>query len=178
MRTGKMREPHYRIVVADARAKRDGRSIEVIGRYHPKEDPSVIQIDSARAQHWLSVGAQPSEAVRALMRVTGDWQRFRGEPPPPPMLVRAAAVDRRAVFETAAREAAAEQQAEESESAAGARRRPARRADATPSAESAQPEESTAPVGSAASADPTADAEAGEAAAPAAGPGEPPAAEV
>lgn len=165
MRTGKMREPHYRIVIADARAKRDGRSIEVIGKYHPKEDPSVIQIDTVRAQHWLSVGAQPSEAVRALMRVTGDWQQFRGEPPPPPMLVRAAAVDRRAVFETAAREAAAEQEAEQTGSSAGARRRPARRAEATPATEPAQSEESAA---SAAGVD---------AAAPSAEPGEPPAAE-
>ncbi|MDH4160266.1 MAG: 30S ribosomal protein S16, partial [Actinomycetota bacterium] len=86
-RIGKRREPHYRIVVADARTKRGGRAIEEIGQYHPKEDPSVIRLDSDRAQYWLGVGAQPTEAVAAIMRVTGDWQTFKGEPAPPAMLV-------------------------------------------------------------------------------------------
>src|SRR5664280_2126296 len=85
MRLGKMRAPYYRIVVADARTKRDGRSIETIGKYHPKHDPSVVEVNSERAQYWLGVGAQPTEAVAAIFRVTGDWQRFRGEPAPPPM---------------------------------------------------------------------------------------------
>src|SRR3954470_14437533 len=80
MRLGKMREPHYRIVVADARTKRDGRSIETIGEYHPKSDPSVIKVDGERAAYWLGVGAQPSDAVAALLKVTGDWQKFKGLP--------------------------------------------------------------------------------------------------
>src|SRR5215468_8128075 len=79
-RLGKIREPYYRIVVADARTKRDGRAIEEIGKYHPKADPSLIEVDSARAQHWLSVGAQPTDPVRKLLEVTGDWQRFKGLP--------------------------------------------------------------------------------------------------
>ncbi len=82
MRLGKMREPHYRIVVADARTKRDGRAIETIGEYHPKNDPSVIKVDGDRAAYWLGVGAQPTEAVAAILRVTGDWQKFKGEPAP------------------------------------------------------------------------------------------------
>src|SRR5215813_14255697 len=77
---GKIREPYYRIVVADARTKRDGRAIEEIGKYHPKAEPSLIEVDSARAQHWLSVGAQPTDPVRKLLEVTGDWQRFKGLP--------------------------------------------------------------------------------------------------
>jgi small subunit ribosomal protein S16 len=79
-RFGKIRNPQYRIAVADARTRRDGRSIEVIGRYHPKEDPSLIEIDSERAQYWLGVGAQPTEPVLALLKITGDWQRFKGLP--------------------------------------------------------------------------------------------------
>jgi small subunit ribosomal protein S16 len=78
-RMGKVRNPQYRIIVADARTKRDGRAIEEIGLYHPKEDPSLITVDSERVQHWLSVGAQPTEPVRAILRITGDWQRFTGE---------------------------------------------------------------------------------------------------
>ena len=79
-RMGKVRAPHYRIVVADARTKRDGRVIEEIGKYHPKEEPSLIEVDSDRAQHWLSVGAQPTEAVAAILKITGDMQKFKGEP--------------------------------------------------------------------------------------------------
>src|SRR3954466_7565053 len=79
-RFGKIRNPQYRIAVADARNRRDGRAIEVIGRYHPKEDPSVIEIDSERAQYWLSVGAQPTEPVLQLLKITGDWQKFKGLP--------------------------------------------------------------------------------------------------
>ncbi|RDH74537.1 30S ribosomal protein S16 [Mycolicibacterium moriokaense] len=79
-RLGKIRNPQYRIAVADARTRRDGRSIEVIGRYHPKEDPSLIEIDSERAQYWLGVGAQPTEPVLALLKITGDWQKFKGLP--------------------------------------------------------------------------------------------------
>jgi small subunit ribosomal protein S16 len=79
-RLGKIRNPQYRIAVADARTRRDGRSIEVIGRYHPKEDPSLIEINSERAQYWLGVGAQPTEPVLALLKITGDWQKFKGLP--------------------------------------------------------------------------------------------------
>jgi small subunit ribosomal protein S16 len=79
-RLGKIRDPHYRVVVADARTRRSGKAIEVIGRYHPKEEPSLIEIDSERAQYWLGVGAQPTEPVQHLLEVTGDWQRFKGLP--------------------------------------------------------------------------------------------------
>jgi small subunit ribosomal protein S16 len=79
-RLGKIRNPQYRIAVADSRTRRDGRSIEVIGRYHPKEDPSLIEIDSERAQYWLGVGAQPTEPVLQLLKITGDWQKFKGLP--------------------------------------------------------------------------------------------------
>ena len=79
-RLGKIRNPQYRIVVADARTRRDGRAIEVIGRYHPKEEPSLIEVDSERAQYWLSVGAQPTEPVSKLLKITGDWQKFKGLP--------------------------------------------------------------------------------------------------
>ena len=79
-RFGKIRNPQYRIAVADARNRRDGRAIEVIGRYHPKEEPSLIEIDSERAQYWLGVGAQPTEPVLALLKITGDWQKFKGLP--------------------------------------------------------------------------------------------------
>jgi small subunit ribosomal protein S16 len=78
-RIGKIRAPYYRIVVADSRAKRDGRVIEEIGQYHPTEEPSVIKVDSDRAQYWLSVGAQPSDQVEALLRLTGDWGIFKGD---------------------------------------------------------------------------------------------------
>lgn len=79
-RLGKIRAPYYRVVVADSRTKRDGRSIEEIGKYHPTEEPSFIEIDSERAQYWLSVGAQPTEQVLALLKITGDWQKFKGLP--------------------------------------------------------------------------------------------------
>jgi len=79
-RLGKIRVPQYRIVVVDSRKKRDGRVIEEIGKYHPKEDPSYIDVVSDRAQYWLGVGAQPSDAVAAILKITGDWQTFKGEP--------------------------------------------------------------------------------------------------
>jgi small subunit ribosomal protein S16 len=77
-RLGKVRVPQYRIVVVDSRAKRDGKVIEEIGKYHPKEDPSFIDVVSDRAQYWLGVGAQPSEAVAKILKITGDWQKFKG----------------------------------------------------------------------------------------------------
>ena len=79
-RLGKIRSPHYRIVVMDSRAKRDGRAIEEIGKYHPTEEPSFIEVKSERAQYWLGVGAQPSEQVAAILKITGDWQKFKGLP--------------------------------------------------------------------------------------------------
>ena len=78
-RFGKVRSPHYRVVVADQRSKRDGAVIEEIGIYHPTKEPSVIRIESDRAQYWLGVGAQPSKQVTALLKLTGDWQKFKGE---------------------------------------------------------------------------------------------------
>ncbi len=79
MRLGKIRQPYYRVVVADSRTRRDGRAIETIGKYHPKSEPSLIEIDSERAQYWLGVGALPTEPVESLLKVTGDWQKFHGE---------------------------------------------------------------------------------------------------
>ncbi|MCW2544462.1 MAG: rpsP [Frankiales bacterium] len=104
MRLGKMRAPYYRIVVADARTKRDGRSIETIGKYHPKDNPSFIEVDADRAAYWLGVGAQPTEAVQKILSKTGDWQKFKGEPAPEPLLVAAPKADKRAAFEAAAQE--------------------------------------------------------------------------
>ncbi|MBU6347671.1 MAG: 30S ribosomal protein S16 [Actinomycetales bacterium] len=79
-RLGKIRNPQYRVVIADSRTARDGRAIEEIGLYHPKEEPSLIQINSDRVQYWLGVGAQPTEPVLALLKITGDWQKFKGLP--------------------------------------------------------------------------------------------------
>jgi small subunit ribosomal protein S16 len=79
-RMGKIHAPFYRIIVADARTKRDGRAIEEIGKYHPKNEPSFIEVDSERAQYWLSVGAQPTDPVRKILEITGDWQKFKGLP--------------------------------------------------------------------------------------------------
>ncbi|WP_010592757.1 30S ribosomal protein S16 [Rhodococcus sp. P14] len=79
-RLGKIRNPQYRIVVADSRTRRNGRAIETIGKYHPKEEPSLIEIDSERAQYWLGVGPRPPEPVENLLKITGDWQKFKGLP--------------------------------------------------------------------------------------------------
>jgi small subunit ribosomal protein S16 len=79
-RMGKIRAPYYRIVVADSRTKRDGRAIEEIGKYHPTHEPSVMEVNKERVQYWLSVGAQPTEQVLAILKVTGDWQQFKGLP--------------------------------------------------------------------------------------------------
>jgi small subunit ribosomal protein S16 len=104
-RLGKIREPYYRIVVADSRTKRDGRAIEEIGKYHPKAEPSFIEVDSERAQHWLSVGAQPTDPVRKLLEITGDWQKFKGLPGTEGTLRTAEPrTDRKAVFAAAVAE--------------------------------------------------------------------------
>ena len=108
-RMGKIREPYYRIVVADARTKRDGRAIEEIGKYHPKAEPSLIEVNSDRAQHWLSVGAQPTDPVRKLLEITGDWQRFKGLPGAEGTLkVAAPRGDKKAVFAAALAETLAD----------------------------------------------------------------------
>jgi len=106
MRMGKIRAPYYRIVVADARTKRDGRFIEAIGKYHPTEEPSLIEVDSERAQYWLSVGAQPTDPVQTILSKTGDWQKFKGLPYEEGTLkTPAPRADRKAAFDAAAREA-------------------------------------------------------------------------
>jgi len=108
-RLGKMRSPQYRIVVADARAKRDGRAIEEIGVYQPKQQPSLIRVNSERVQYWLGVGAQPTEPVLAILKVTGDWQKFHGLPGAEGTLRFAEPkADKVAAFAAAAKEAAAE----------------------------------------------------------------------
>ena len=108
-RMGKMRNAQYRIVVADARTKRDGRAIEEIGLYQPKQEPSLIKVDSDRAQYWLGVGAQPTEAVAVLLKITGDWQKFKGLPGAEGTLrVAEPKADKKLVFEAAALEAANE----------------------------------------------------------------------
>ena len=105
-RLGKIRAPYYRIVVADSRTKRDGRVIEEIGKYHPTEEPSFIEITSDRAQYWLGVGAQPSEQVLALLKITGDWQKFKGLPGAEGTLkVKGDKVDPAAAIEAAAADA-------------------------------------------------------------------------
>ena len=107
MRLGKIRAPYYRIVVTDARTKRDGRVIETVGKYHPQEEPSLIEVNSERVQYWLGVGAQPSQPVKAILTKTGDWQKFKGLPAPTePLKVAPARADRRAVYEAAAQAAA------------------------------------------------------------------------
>jgi small subunit ribosomal protein S16 len=112
-RMGKIRAPYYRIVVADSRTKRDGRAIEEIGKYHPTEDPSYIEVDSPRAQYWLGVGAQPTEQVLAILKITGDWQKFKGEPGAEGTLkAPRQRADKKAVFEAAAKESLGDTAAE------------------------------------------------------------------
>ena len=79
-RMGKIHAPFYRVVIMNSRTKRDGRAIEEIGKYHPTHEPSIIEINSERVQYWLGVGAQPTEQVAALLKITGDWQTFKGLP--------------------------------------------------------------------------------------------------
>ncbi|MDX6255910.1 MAG: small subunit ribosomal protein [Frankiales bacterium] len=154
MRLGKIRAPYYRIVIADSRTKRDGRVIETIGKYHPKEDPSFIEVDSDRALYWLGVGAQPTEPVAAILRKTGDWQKFKGEPAPPPLLVKAAKEDRKLVFDVAAREAAGLKDAETPRKKSEPRAaKPAKAAAAEPAAAepaAAEPSAADGPVATAA----------------------------
>ena len=156
MRLGKMREPHYRIVVADARTRRDGRAIETIGEYHPKNDPSVIKVDGERAAYWLGVGAQPTEAVAAILRVTGDWQKFKGEPAPAPMKMAAEKPDKQALFNAALSEVSGDHGDSGAASATTPKKRAAKAAE--PKAE-AKSDDAGAPAADAASSDPAAPAE-------------------
>ena len=110
-RMGKIRTPFYRIVVADSRTKRDGRVIEEIGTYNPKTEPSTISVVSERAQYWLGVGAQPSDAVRALLKITGDWETFTGEKSDKTLLSPAAKPDKAELFNAALAELHAEPKA-------------------------------------------------------------------
>ena len=138
-RLGKIREPHYRIVVADSRTKRDGRAIEEIGKYYPKAEPSLIEVNSERAQHWLSVGAQPTDPVRVLLKITGDWQKFTGEPGAEGTLRTAEPrADKKEAFTAAAKASQASKEAKEAkESKAGTQSRAARPAKDTPPKDSA-----------------------------------------
>ncbi len=107
-RLGKKKNPQYRIVIADARTARTGRSIEEIGVYQPRREPSLIQVDSDRVQYWLSVGAQPTEPVMAILKVTGDWQKFKGLPGAEgTLMVADPKADKQAIFEDAVRSAEA-----------------------------------------------------------------------
>ncbi len=148
-RMGKIRAPYYRIVVADARTKRDGRVIEEIGKYHPKEDPSFIEVDSDRAQYWLGVGAQPSEPVTAILKVTGDWQKFRGEDAPPPMKVAEPRRDKADLFNEALKDSHGDPSAE----ALTARRTTTKKAATAPDTQPAAPAQAVAPAEAAAPAE-------------------------
>ena len=172
-RLGKIREPYYRIVVADARTKRDGRAIEEIGKYHPKADPSLIEVNSERVQHWLSVGAQPTNPVRVLLKITGDWQKFTGEPGAEGTLKTAAPkADKKEAFTAAAKESQASKDAKEGakeSKAASKASKPARSTAAKDSAAKGSPAKDSpakdkAPAAEAADADAKASAPAAEAA--------------
>ena len=127
-RMGKIRAPYYRIVVADSRKKRDGRVIEEIGKYHPKEEPSLIEVTSERAQYWLGVGAQPTEAVAAILKVTGDWQKFKGEPGAEGTLkVKEAKRDKLEIFNEILKESGSEPRARPSRTKAEAKKRRGKR---------------------------------------------------
>ena len=107
-RLGKIRAPYYRIVVADSRTKRDGRVIEEIGKYHPTQEPSFIEVNSERAQYWLGVGAQPTEAVQKLLVLSGDWQKFKGTDEPSGIKPQPEKGDKLAAFNKALAESDAE----------------------------------------------------------------------
>jgi small subunit ribosomal protein S16 len=150
-RLGKIREPYYRIVVADARTKRDGRAIEEIGKYHPKAEPSLIEVNSERVQHWLSVGAQPTDPVRVLLKITGDWQKFTGEPGAEGTLRTAEPrADKKERFAAAAKESQAGKEAKDAK--ARETREGAKESSASQSrAKAAKPARSKAPAADAAS---------------------------
>jgi small subunit ribosomal protein S16 len=131
-RLGKIRVPQYRIVVVDSRKKRDGKVIEEIGKYHPKEDPSYIDVVTDRAQYWLGVGAQPSEAVEQILKITGDWQKFKGLPGTEGTLkVKEPKRDKLEIFNEALKDAASEPKA----GATTARKKAEKKAEEAPAAE-------------------------------------------
>jgi len=142
-RMGKIRAPFYRVVVMDSRAKRDGRAIEEIGKYHPTEEPSVIDINSDRAQYWLGQGAQPTEAVAALLKVTGDWQKYKGEPGTEGTLkVKAAKPSKKELYDAAI--AAAGKSEAGTDGATTPKKRAAKKADEAPKADEAKANEAKA----------------------------------
>jgi small subunit ribosomal protein S16 len=144
-RMGKIRAPYYRIVVADSRTKRDGRVIEEIGKYHPKEDPSFIEVDSDRAQYWLGVGAQPSEPVAAILKITGDWQKFKGEAAPAPMKVAEPKRDKTDIFNEALKDSQGEPKTEAVTAKKAAAKKSAPKAEKAPAdADTAAVEEAVA----------------------------------
>jgi small subunit ribosomal protein S16 len=144
-RMGKIRAPFYRVVVMDSRTKRDGRAIEEIGKYHPTEEPSVIQIDSERAQYWLNNGAQPTEAVAALLKITGDWQTYKGEPGTEGTLrVKAPKTPKKDLYEAAL--AAAGKTGDDGSGATTAKKRPARKAEPAVEAPAAEAPAAPAPA--------------------------------
>ena len=138
-RMGKIRTPFYRVVIMDSRTKRDGRAIEEIGKYHPTEEPSLIQIDSERAQYWLANGAQPTEAVEALLKITGDWQKHKGLPGTEGTLKVAEVKTSKKDLYEAALAAAGKTAAEDSSGATTARKRAAKKVEEAPAAEAAAP---------------------------------------
>src|SRR5689334_13155639 len=132
---GKIRQPYYRVVVVDSRKKRDGKVIEEIGKYHPKQEPSFIEVTSDRAQYWLGVGAQPSEAVEAILKITGDWQKFKGLPGTEGTLrVAEPKRDKTEIFNEALKDAASEPKA----GATTTRKKAAAKADETPAEKPAE----------------------------------------
>ena len=160
-RMGKIRAPFYRVVIMDSRTKRDGRAIEEIGKYHPTQEPSLIEINSERAQYWLGVGAQPTEQVAALLKITGDWQTFKGLPGTEGTLrVAEPKADKLALFEAASKSAMAEPK----DGATTARKR---KAEAEPKADKAEADKTEAEP-KADKAEPKAKADKTEASAPAA----------
>jgi small subunit ribosomal protein S16 len=135
-RMGKIRQPYYRVVVVDSRKKRDGRVIEEIGKYHPKEEPSFIDVVSERAQYWLGVGAQPTEAVEAILKVTGDWQKFKGLPGAEGTLkVAEPKRDKTEIFNEALKDSANEPKSEAVTKKAAAKKTAAKKAEEAPAAE-------------------------------------------
>ena len=160
-RLGKIRAPYYRIVVADARTKRDGRAIEEIGKYHPKAEPSFIEVNSERAQHWLSVGAQPTDPVRKIFEITGDWQKFKGQPGTEGTLKMAVPkADRKEIFAAAVQETLGDAAASPKGRAKG---KPGDAAKAEPAAKQASSAKADKPARQAKAADQPEKAKAGDA---------------
>ena len=145
-RMGKIRAPYYRVVVADSRTQRDGRAIEEIGIYHPMENPSRMVVNPERVAYWLGVGAQPTEPVLAILKRTGDWQAFKGEPAPPPLLVAAPKSSRTEAYQAAVALAHADVDDSKAVGRAGSGSAPRRGRDAAKATKRATPEaDATAP---------------------------------